>query len=279
MDDATMFRPLSVTAPDGVSINGQVWGDTAGPEIVFVHGMLQSHLSWLRQVHSPLARNCHLVTYDFRGHGGSGMPFDPTFYNDSSKFADELKAVIDGAGLKRPTLVGWSFGTRILADYLLKYGASGIAGINFVAAAISPISDHYGPAIKKLVEARDPDFATSIRGSKNFLRACFAVEPTRDEFETMLVYNAAVPLPIRRWFGRSASDTDAVQTALRALTVPVLITHGLQDQVVLPELSRWLGELTPNSRVSLFSNSGHAPFFEEAERFNRELGAFVGRQA
>ena len=209
----TACRRLKVTTPDGVGVSVQVWGNGAGPEIVFIHGMLQSHLSWSKQIESPLASKFRLVTYDFRGHGGSDKPFDPNLYNNSVKFAEELKAVMDAVGLKCPILVGWSFGARIIADYLLKYGSASVAGINFIAPAISPNPAHFGPGIKKLAEARDADFATSIRGTREFLRACFLKELTRDEFETMLVYNASVPLEIRRWFGRSASDTQIVATS------------------------------------------------------------------
>ena len=90
--------------------------------------MLQSHLSWSKQFDSPLALKFRLLTYDFRGHGGSDKPVDRYFYNDSVKFAEELRAVMDAAGVQRPILVGWSFGTRIIADYLLKFGSAGLAG-------------------------------------------------------------------------------------------------------------------------------------------------------
>ena len=147
--------------------------------------------------------------------------------------------------------------------------------LDFVAPAISPNPEHFGPGIKKLAMTRDADFATSIRGTKEFLRACFLNEPARDEFETMLAYNASVPVEIRRSFGRSASDTEAVQDLMRSLSLPVLISHGLEDQVIRPELSRWLKALIPAAELSLYQESGHAPFFEEPARFNRELEVFA----
>jgi non-heme chloroperoxidase len=275
----TSCRPLKVTTPDGVGISVQHWGNSAGPAIVFIHGMLQSHLSWSKQLDGPLASRFHLITYDFRGHGGSDKPLDASRYNDSGKFADELKAVMDATEVNRPLLVGWSFGTRIIADYLLKFGSSDLAGLNLVAPVTSPHSEHFGPGIKKLSKARDADFATSLSGTKEFLRACFLKEPTRDEFETMLYYNASVPVEIRRFFGRPVSDAEQLQVLLRSLAMPVLITHGIEDQVILPELSRWLKALVPTAELSLYQESGHAPFFEEPIRFNRELEAFAARAA
>ena len=277
MTSLSGFRAVRVTTPDGVGIDAQIWGNALGPEIVFVHGMLQCHLSWSKQVESALVDKFRMVTYDFRGHGGSDQPLDPSYYNDSARFADELQAVMQAAEIKRPIVVGWSFGTRIVADYLLKFGSDQLAGVNFVAPAISPNPDHYGPGVKKLAAARDADFAKSIRGNREFLRACFFKEPAQDEFETMLAYNASVPREIRRWFSRQVSDTESVQRLLGSLAVPVLISHGLEDQVILPELSRWLGTVIPKAKLSFFQQSGHAPFFEETDRFNGELEVFAAQ--
>ena len=277
MGSLSGFRSLRVTTSDGLGIDAQIWESAPGPEIVFIHGMLQCHLSWSKQVESALAHKFRMVTYDFRGHGGSDQPLDPSYYNDSARFADELQAVIQAAELKRPILVGWSLGTRIVADYLLKFGSDRLAGVHLVAPAISPNPDHYGPGVKKLAAARDADFARSIRGNREFLRACFFREPAQEEFETMLAYNASVPREIRRWFGRPASDTESVQRLLGSRAVPVLISHGLEDQVILPELSRWLGTIVPKAKLSFFEESGHAPFFEDPGRFNSELEVFAAQ--
>src|SRR6202035_3141779 len=44
------YKPISVKTPDGLTISAQEWGNPAGPEILFIHGFSQSHLSWMRQV-------------------------------------------------------------------------------------------------------------------------------------------------------------------------------------------------------------------------------------
>ncbi len=57
--------------------------------------------------------------------------------------------------------------------------------------------------------------------------------------------------------------------------MPVLVTQGSEDKLVL----RGLGELTaavvPGARLSIYDGIGHAPFAEDAARFNRELAEFV----
>ena len=60
---------FKVQGPDGVSVAAQEWGYPDGPEILFIHGFSQSHLSWSRQFTSELAKSFRMITYDIRGHG------------------------------------------------------------------------------------------------------------------------------------------------------------------------------------------------------------------
>ena len=99
-------------------------GNPNGPGIVFIHGFSQSNLSWMRQTHSDLTKEFHIVTYDLRGHGDSEKPLEAARYRDGKAWADEVQAVIDAAGLKRPVLVGWSYAGRVISDYVTYRGAT-----------------------------------------------------------------------------------------------------------------------------------------------------------
>ena len=99
---APKYKPISVKTPDGLTISAQEWGNPNGPEILLIHGFGQSHLSWMRQVDSDLAKEFRIITYDLRGHGYSDKPLDKAPYHDNKAWGDEVKAVIDAAGLKRP---------------------------------------------------------------------------------------------------------------------------------------------------------------------------------
>jgi len=124
------FKAVSVKTPDGLTISAQDWGNPRGPEILFIHGFSQSHLSWVKQVtNDDLAKEFHMVTYDLRGHGNSDKPFEPERYKDSKAWGDEVQAVMDATGLKRPVLVGWSYGGRVMADYLKTHGTAKLSGL------------------------------------------------------------------------------------------------------------------------------------------------------
>jgi pimeloyl-ACP methyl ester carboxylesterase len=74
------------------------------------------------------------VTFDLRGHGNSDKPDHAAAYASGEQWADDLHTVMEAAGLRRPTLVGWSLGGAIIGLYLAKYGRESTAGINLVDA-------------------------------------------------------------------------------------------------------------------------------------------------
>src|SRR6266536_4815911 len=164
------FKAVSVKTPDGITISAQDWGNPNGPEILFIHGFSQSHLSWIKQVTSnELAKEFHMVTYDLRGHGNSDKPFEPERYKDSKAWADELQAVMDATGVKRPVLAGWSYGGRIMADYLKVHGTAKLAGLNYVDAGQKADPAFVGPNLKNLPLMTSEDLAVNIAATRDFL--------------------------------------------------------------------------------------------------------------
>ncbi len=261
-----------VTTPDGVRISAQEWGNPQGPEILFIHGFSQSHLSWNRQVRSELARDFRMVTYDIRGHGVSDKPMTPEYYKEGKRWADEVQAVIDQMGLRKPVLVGWSYGGRIVNDYLLTHGTGRIAGIDFVAATSKADPSLFGPGLRFLKPMSEADLAANIDATKQFLKACFAKQPSAEDYDTMLAFNMMVPPVVRGHMGGRPVPYEAM---LRSLNVPFLVTHGTEDQLVLIGMGRLTASMVPGAKLSVYEGVEHAPFWEDAPRFNRELAEFV----
>src|SRR5215467_3820352 len=266
------FKAVSVKTPDGLTISAQDWGNPAGPEIVFIHGFSQSHLSWTKQVNSDLAKDFHMVTYDLRGHGNSDKPFEPERYRDSKAWGDELQAVMDATGLKRPVLVGWSYGGRIMADYLKTHGTARLAGLNYVDAGQKSDPSFAGPNLKRLPLMASEDLATNIAATRAFLRDCFSIQPTEEEFETMLSFNMMVPPKVRLGLSGRTLEVDDL---LKSLRLPVLVTHGSEDKNSNLIAAEYTSKMIPGAKLSVYQGIGHSPFFEDAPRFNAELAAFV----
>jgi len=265
-------KPLAVTTPDGLSISAQEWGNPNGPGIVFIHGFSQSNLSWMRQTDSDLAREFHIVTYDLRGHGNSDKPLEAARYRDDKAWADEVQAVIDAAGLKRPVLVGWSYAGRVISDYVTNRGANGISGIDFVDASIKFIPEFVGDNLKNLPLMMSEDMLTNITATRTFLHGCFSKQPSADDFETMLAFNMMVPPKVRAGLSGRPLDATAVMSEL---TIPVLVTQGAEDRNAKVDTAKYTASVIPGAKLSIYDGIGHSPFYEDAPRFNRELAAFV----
>jgi non-heme chloroperoxidase len=261
-----------VTAPDGLSLAVQEWGNPHGPEILLIHGFNQSLLSWQRQVDDPaLAADFRMVALDLRGHGSSDKPLEKDRYAHA-RWGDDVVAVIKATGLRRPVLAGWSYGSNVICDYVRSFGTDGIAGINFVAGATKADRSFYGSGRRTVPNMHSEDLATNIAATRAFLRACFERQPTEDAFETMLAFNMVVPARVRAAINDRPSNTGDVLAQIRC---PALVTHGTKDQILLATLGKFTAATVPGAKLSLYDGVGHAPFWEDAPRFNQELAAFV----
>ena len=266
------YKPLVVRTPDGVTIAAQEWGNPSGSEILFIHGFSQASLSWQRQVESDLAKEFRMVTYDLRGHGNSDKPLEPEKYKESKAWADEVQAVIDAAKLKRPVLVGWSYGGRVIGDYLAIRGAAGLAGLNYVDAVTKSDPSFFGEGLKVQPLMFSEDLATNIAATRIFLHNCFEKQPSQEDFETMLAFNMMVPPKVRENMG---GRTLSMDETLQALKLPVLVTQGVADKLILVAAAKHTAATIPGAEISVYEGVGHAPFWEDATRFNAELSTFV----
>src|SRR5207249_715907 len=136
-----------------------------------------------------------------------------------------------------------------------------IAGINFVAAVTKSGNEFMGPEIKNIGGMLSEDLATNVASTRTFLRACFERQPSADEFETMLAFNMVIPAKVR------AAVTSRIPNPgdmLGRLTLPVLVTQGTHDKLILPAFSEFTAAAVPDAKLSVYDGIGHAPFFEDA---------------
>jgi non-heme chloroperoxidase len=269
----------TVMGGGGLRLHVREWGNADGPPILFIHGWSQNHLCWAKQYESALADEFRLVAYDLRGHGMSEAPLEPEHYTDDGLWADDLAAIIDQLRIDRPVLVGWSYGAFVICDYVRRYGQDRIAAIDFVEGAVKLGEAAFGTLIgpgflEHFADATADDLPTNIRGMRNFVRACAAKPLSEDDLETAACWNVTVPARVRANLAAREIDGDDV---LRALQVPLLVTQGRADSVVLPAMAEHVLATCPVAEASWYDGVGHLPHLEEPERFNRELAELTRR--
>lgn len=262
-----------VTSTDGVKLAVQESGNPNGPPVILVHGLLGSRLNWDMQVQSPELRQYRIITYDLRGHGLSDKPAGPQPYHDGSRWGDDLAAVIQGAHARKPVVVGWSLGGVVISNYLAKYGDRAIAGAVYVDGVVELTPDQIVAHPDVYRDMNSPDLKTHLDGERTFIGLCFNHRPDADTFDRLLA-NAA----LASWDMQKEIPTMTVFAAqgLAKVSVPMLFIYGGHDALVDTHATL-AGAVALNPRIvsKVYADSGHAPFIEEAERFNRDLAAFV----
>jgi non-heme chloroperoxidase len=269
----------TVQGGSGLRLHVREWGPADRPPILFIHGISQSHLCWAKQYHSGLAEEFRLVAYDLRGHGMSEAPLEPEHYTDATLWADDVAAIIEQLGLDRPVLVGWSYGGFIICDYLRAHGQDRIAAIDFAGAVVTLGPAAFGTLIgpgflDHFPDVTADDLPTNILGMRALVKGWPATPYPAEEVETLLCSAMAVPARIRANLAAREIDGDDV---LRALRVPLLVSHGRADTVVLPAMAEQVLASCPVAEPSWYDGVGHTPFLEQPDRFNRELAALTRR--
>lgn len=268
-------RGHRVTTNDGIELEVREWGDPNGPELLLITGVAQSYLSFQKQFSAPGMQRFRIISYDPRGHGLSDKPLGDEWYQQGKRWSNEVQSVIDALELHRPVLAGWSLGGRIVRQYLVDCGDAALSGVAFLSCRPVEVPEVIGSG-NAVVQTLDiDDLASRIDVASAFLRNCFGMQPTADEFAFALAYNMVCPFEIRRQIGKWWTEPAISEAALRGVTVPTLIIHGRDDILVLPGAAETTARLIPHATLSLYDNCGHSVFFEAADRFNDELIRFV----
>jgi pimeloyl-ACP methyl ester carboxylesterase len=276
---AGRMKVHTVRGGGGLRLHVREWGRADGPPILFIHGWSQNHLCWAKQYESGLADEFRLVAYDLRGHGMSEAPLGSEHYTEGGLWADDVAAIIHELRLDRAVLVGWSYGAFVICDYVRAHGQDRVAGIDFVEGAVKLSEAAFGTLIgpgflDHFVDATADDLPTNIAAMRAFLKVCTSRPLPAEDFETALCWSIVVPAQVRGGLAARELDCDDV---LRALEVPLLVTHGRADTVVLPAMAEHVLATCPTAEASWYDGVAHLPHMEDSERFNRELAQLANR--
>lgn len=273
------MRTHKVEGGGGLRLHVAEAGPADAPAILFLHGWSQSHLCWSKQFNSTLANEFRLVAMDLRGHGESEAPLDAASYADGALWADDVRNVINALKLDRPIIVAWSYGGFVISDYLRCYGDAGIAGINFVGAAVVAgkpwFGSHIGADFLKYAPlAFNEDETAARQAISDFLDACFVKPVSAEDKFRALDWNMRVHPQVRQNLLRRTVD---FTPELAKLSKSALVSYGDRDTIMMPAMAKLIGETVPTSCLFEYAGVGHLPFMEEPARFNEELAAFARR--
>jgi pimeloyl-ACP methyl ester carboxylesterase len=241
-----------------------------GVPIVFLHGFTLDHRMWRGQK-DYFSKNYRVIIHDSRGHGKSDAP--PTNYSRDTR-VDDLLMTLDQLGIDNCHLVGLSMGGSTGILFALKYPerllsltlvSTGAAGWN-VGKKISKLDEVAQTKGKAAALEQWLEWALQwYKGKEQFREVAQLLE------EIMREHSGAIWVdPMRGKYPRM-TDLDDVHK----IKVATMIMAGELDRVFVP-LAKELHKKIAGSRYIIYPGVGHMINLEIPERFNRELGEWVG---
>ena len=264
------------TTGSGVQLYYEETG--VGAPLIFVHEFGADHREWEAQVRY-FSRFYRCITYCARGYPPSDVPDDAGAYGWSAS-VDDLAGIMSGLDIERANLVGLSMGGYTVLQFGLRYPARARA---IVAAGAGTGS---APSGRAAWLAGAPAAARAF-GEQGMAAVAVAVahSPTRiqlkrkdprgwTEFGDHLRGHSEVGMAntMTNYQGKRPSLHDS-QTAFAAMTVPVLLAVGDEDEPCL-ETNLMLKSAIPGAGLWVCPNTGHAINLEEPAAFNAQVDAF-----
>jgi pimeloyl-ACP methyl ester carboxylesterase len=248
------------------SLHVAVAGD--GPDLVLVHGALGTMHDWLSGPFDRLARDFRVIAVDRPGHGKSRRPrFDGTPREQARQIREGLAEL----GVRRPILVGHSFGALVTLAYAEQFGDE-VAHLVLLAPICFPeprLVEHsvlapraapiFGPLLSDAAERSvDPAF---LRIVQQLEFAPDAVpEPWLETFPYDDVLDPAAMVAEGEDTAAILPGSIAGYLNMLGIRTPTDIVLGREDKIVEHERQgRLLARIMPHARVHELPGVGHMP--------------------
>jgi non-heme chloroperoxidase len=270
----------TITTDDGTEIFYKDWG--TGQPIVFSHGWPLSSDDWDAQMMFFLAHGYRVVAHDRRGHGRSTQTGDG---HDMDHYADDLAALTAHLDLRDAVHVGHSTGGGEVTRYLGRHGEDRVAKAVLISA-VPPLMVQTDANPDGVPKSVFDDIQTQVATN----RAGFYRDLPSGPFYG---FNRPGAEPsealVQNWWrqgmtGGAKAHHDGVvafsQTDftddLRKITVPVLVMHGDDDQVVpYANSAPRSAELLQNGTLKTYAGFPHGMPTTEAATINADLLEFI----
>jgi non-heme chloroperoxidase len=276
-DSAPELREQKVDIGGNVSLRVIEAGKPdARPVLVFIPGWSTGADIWRRQIET-FAKTNRAVAFDPRSEGESTKT---TSGNTPETRAQDLHALVERLGVRRPVLIGWSQGVQDIAAYVERYDTKDLSGIVLVDAAVSDGADGMVARSQETAE-QFKMFAVYQAHQKEYLEGMMHAiisKPQSDGVIERLV-STGMKTPSDIGVGMLVADMFGVNRtpALKKIECPTLIIASTKS-FELPRQQEAANEI-PHARFEKIDDAAHAVFVDQPDRFDELLKNFLANVA
>ncbi|ONR59774.1 alpha/beta fold hydrolase [Burkholderia cenocepacia] len=273
-----------VTTKDNVEIFYKDWGPKDAQPVMFHHGWPLSSDDWDAQLLFFVQHGYRVIAHDRRGHGRSAQVWDG---HDMDHYAADAFAVVEALDLRNAVHIGHSTGGGEVARYVAKHGEpAGRVAKAVLVSAVPPLmlKTDSNP------EGLPLDVFDGFRKALADNRAQFFLDVPSGPFYGFNREGATVHQGvIRNWWRqgmegsakahydgiKAFSETDQAED-LKSISVPTLVLHGEDDQIVpIADSALKSIKLLKNGTLKTYPGYSHGMLTVNADVLNADLLAFV----
>lgn len=264
---------------DGTSLYYKDWGE--GQPIVFSHGWPLSSDAFEDQMLFLAQQGYRVIAHDRRGHGRSSQPWEG---HNLDQYADDLAELMAHLDIKNAIHVGHSTGGGEVARYIGRHGTARVAKAVLIGA-ITPImlKTEFNPngvplevfdGIRRGVEEDRSQFFSDL--SEAFFGynrpGAKPSQGVRDSF-----WRQGMQGSIKALYDcvKAFSETD-LREDLKAMTIPTLVIHGDDDQIVPFETcGQAAAAQLPHAELKVYQGGSHGICTTHKHQINQDLLRFI----
>lgn len=290
---------MSKTSKEGM-INvpgGKVWykmfgAEKSGIPVLAVHGGPGAPHNYMEPLEA-LTDERPVVFYDQLGCGNSERPSDKSLW-EVDRFVEELQQVRDALGLKKVHLIGQSWGTMLIVEYMLRKKPAGVVSIVLSGpylstprwvedqlALIEMLPENVQSTIKKYESNGNfasPEYqdAMTIFYKKHVCR----MDPWPDCLNKAMELLGAEVYDYM-WGPSEFTMTGTLKNAelsdrLAEIKTPVLFTCGEYDEAT-PATTFYYQSMLPGSEVYVFKDASHSHILEKPDEYITLISYFINK--
>ncbi|MGH7771696.1 MAG: alpha/beta fold hydrolase [Candidatus Binatia bacterium] len=261
--------PQQVPAKEGMAelpgVRLGYW-DTGGDgePVVFLHPASGSALIWLYQQPVFAGAGYRVIAYSRRNHYNSDLAPE----DNPGIGSEDLHNLIEFLGVMKFHAVASAAGGSVAADYAFSHPERLLS----LTVSNNNLAARNGYIAETAARIRPKE-------TESLPRWYWELGPS---------YRAANPEGVEKWIelnhksetgkgGRQKLANVVTPAKLETLKVPTLLMTGAADLATPPSITRMIARHVPDNEVAIAAESGHSPYWEQPEFFNRTVLEFIGR--